>query len=71
MIVSCLAVELTGVLGLGSNLAEQLGEVRKIITEELGLNHERLAGVVCVQLATEKLRLSLQAKSGSLLGVLI
>lgn len=50
---------LTSVLGVGDNLAEELGEVWEIVTEKLGLNHKGLAGVVGKQLAPEELGLSL------------
>jgi hypothetical protein len=61
---------LTGVLGLGDDLAKELGEVWKVVAEELGLQHKRFTGVVGSQLTAQKLGLSLDAERGSLLRVL-
>lgn len=46
---------LTGVLGLGDNLAEQLDVVREVVAEEACLENESFTGVVRSQLATEQL----------------
>lgn len=48
----------TLVLGGAGNLAEQLDEVGQVVAEELGLEDEVLAGVVCVQASSEKLCLA-------------
>lgn len=36
---------LTGVLGLGDDLSQKLGEVGEILSEEVGLNDNGLPGV--------------------------
>jgi hypothetical protein len=61
---------LTGVLGLSHNFAEKLREVRKVLSEEAGLEDDGLAGVRSSQLTTEQLGLAGDAKSGSALRVL-
>ncbi len=60
----------TGILGLGDNLGQQLGEVGEVLAEEAGLQDESLAGVVRGQLASEELRLSCDSEGGSFCGVL-
>jgi hypothetical protein len=59
---------LTGILGLGHNLGQELGEVGQIIAQEAGLDDESLAGVRGSQLASEKLRLAVDAQGRSSLG---
>jgi hypothetical protein len=45
----------TSKLCRGGNLAEKLNEVWQVVTEELGLKHEVLAGVERLELGSEKL----------------
>jgi len=61
----------TRVLGLGDNLAKELGKVWEVLAEEVGLEHEALAGVVGAQLTAEEFRLAGDAEGGALLGVLL
>lgn len=60
----------TGILGLSDNLAEELGKVRKIVTEEVRLDDKGLTSMVRGQLAAEKFGLADDAKGGALLRVL-
>ncbi len=55
----------TGILGLRDDLGEELGEVRQMIAKEAGLDNEGLAGVICGQLASQKLRLSCDSQTGA------
>jgi hypothetical protein len=63
--------ELTGVSGLRDDFSQELGEVGKILAHEAGLDDKSLAGMVGIQLATQKLRLADNTKTGSLVGVLM
>lgn len=60
----------TLVLGLSSDLGEELDKVGEIISEELGADDEVFARVVRVELGAEELSLSLDAESRAPLGVL-
>lgn len=61
---------LTGILGQGDDLSEELGEVRQILAEKASFDNNSLPGVRGSQLATKKLRLASNAKTRSSLGVL-
>ena len=61
-------LERTLVLGLRSNLGEELNKVRQVTSEELGADNEIFAGVVGVQFRAEEFSLSLDAESRALLG---
>lgn len=44
--------KLTGVLGLGNDLSQELGEVRDVLAQKAGLENKRLTGVVRNQLTS-------------------
>lgn len=54
----------TGVPRLGENLAKKLGEIRKVLAEEVCLQDKGFPGVIRAQLATEQLGLANDAQSG-------
>jgi hypothetical protein len=56
--LNLLVVLVGGELGLGDDFAEELGEVREVVAEELGFDDEAFAGVVGGQLAAEDLSLA-------------
>lgn len=60
----------TGVLGLRDNLSQQLGEVRQVLTQEAGLQHKSLTGVVGLQLTAQQLGFAGNAQGRSLGGAL-
>jgi hypothetical protein len=60
----------TCVLGLLSDLREELDKVGQVIAEELGSNDQVLARVVGVKSRAQKLRLALYPQSRPPLGVL-
>jgi hypothetical protein len=51
-----MSVEPTLVFGGAGDFAEQLDEVGQVIAEELGLEHQVLAGVVGVEAGAQELR---------------
>lgn len=61
---------LTGELGLGNNLGQELGEVGQVLAEEVGLEDNSLTGMVGGQLAAEELGLAGDTEGGALRGVL-
>jgi hypothetical protein len=60
----------SGILGQGDDLSEELGEVRQILAEKASFDNNSLPGVRGSQLTTKKLRLASNAKTRSSLGVL-
>lgn len=68
--VDLLVVDVRGVLGLGSDLGEELDEVRQVVSEELCANNEVLAGARGVGLRAHELGLTLDAEGGALVSAL-
>lgn len=68
--VDLLVVDVRGVLGLGSDLGEELNEVGKVVSEELCADNEVLAGARGVGLRAHQLGLALDAEGGALVGAL-
>lgn len=61
---------LTGVLGRRDNLAQQLGEVRKILAQEASLEDDGLTRMRSSQLTTKEFGFASDAEGRSSLGVL-
>jgi hypothetical protein len=72
--VLCLIPSISGwrtqVLGGAGDLAEQLDKVRQVIAEELGLEHQVLAGVVGVEFGAQELGFADNAQRRPSLGAL-
>ena len=62
---------LTGVLGHGDDLGQQLGEVGQVVTEEAGLDDEGFAGVRGGQLSAQQFGFTGDAQSRATVGVLV
>jgi hypothetical protein len=61
---------LTGIFGLGNDFGEQFSEVGQVFPQEFSFEDEGLAGVICEQLTSKKLRLPYNSQTGASLGIL-
>jgi len=63
-------VRLTGVLGHGNDLGQELGKVRQVLAEEAGLENQGLSGVRGRQLTAQEFGFARDAEGRSPLRVL-